>query len=222
MNLITIVETIDHHTKAERLKAGEHAQKFVKDELRQHFGKEISKIKLARVGSKLFDIEALIHNVSQKVEVKSLSDQKPFFAFFDTFVQPESHAPDLDEIAFRATHGKYQYFCDAVKHEPDGGFPCDTSGRKIPKSGRVPALLKHITDRPTLDWIRMKVIRDLQDKGINYLAIFNRTSNKVTYYHTHNENYLNAPQMPHLRMVYMDTYGAPEDCAMRVVVRMSF
>jgi hypothetical protein len=239
MILLEIVELIDERTKTERIQSGAAAQRAVKDELRRRFGDQIRRIKLARVGSKLFDIQADIYNVHQKVEVKSMSSEKPYFAFFDTYATKDAHSPLLDELTQRVTNGKYQYFSQAVEQESDGGFPCDgedkvASGIRAilgtpntpatkpgtPKSGRVPKILKNITDPYTLDFVRAKLIADLAAKGITYLALLNSTTGKVDYYHIQGENYLDAPKMPLLKKIFFDTYGAPMQCAMRIVVRI--
>ncbi len=220
MILLEIAEQIDESTKEQRIAKGAEAQRRVRDELKLRFGRDIKKIHVARVGSKWFDISARIKNVLQKVEVKALTASKPYFAFFDTYVHKGSHSPTLDELTARVTSGKYKMFTDAVENEPRGGFPCDNKP-DVPKFGRVPAILKKITDSHVLTFVRARLLDDLENKGITYLAIYNRTTQSTSYYHISGENQLDAPKLPHFRKIYFDTYGAPSECAMRVVVRIS-
>lgn len=220
MILLEIVELIDEQTYRQRIEAGAEAQRRVRDELVQRFGKDIKKVKVARVGSKLFDIQANIRDAHQKVEVKSITRNKPYFAFFDTFVTRGLPAGFLDDLTSQITHGTYPSFSEAVDGEPDSGFPCDEE-KQVPKSGRVPAVLKKITNPEILATVRERLLADLESKGINYLAIYNRTVNTVAYYHVSGLNFIDAPELPPLRRIYLDTYGAPKVCAMRVVVRVA-
>jgi len=243
MILLEVVEQIDQRTKQERVAAGARAQRLVRDELRHRLGDEMRRVKLARVGSKLFDIQADIKGVRQRVEVKSMTKGKPHFAFFDTYVSKGSHSPLLDEITQRVTRGKYEHFSECVEQETDGGFPCESQEQEVhrsirsilnpgttfspapatqlPKSGRVPKVLKNITDPYTLDFIRSKLLADLAAKDINYLALLNSTTGKVDYYHIVGENYIGAPNLPQVKRASFDTYGAPLQCSMRVVVRIA-
>lgn len=220
MILYDLVEDVEDISFKERLIAGKQAQDRVKSALRAQLGKEMKNVKVARVGSKLFDIEADIKNVRQKIEVKSLSNNKPYFAFFDTFVSLDQPSPFLDKLTHRVTNGKYTTFSTAISKEPDGGFPCET-GKTIPKSGRIPKILKNVTDQYILDYVRMELLQDLTSKGINYLAIVNRSTSDIGYYHISGDNLLNAPKLPHFRRITFDTYGAPNVCAIRVVVRIA-
>lgn len=220
MILFDLLEDVEDTSYKDRVEAGKEAQEQVRDALRRHLGDQMTDVKVARVGSKSFDIEATIRGVQQKIEVKSMTKDKPYFAFFDTFISMGEPSPLLDEMTHRVTKGRYQRFSQAVTSERDGGFPCETD-KQLPKSGRIPKILKNVTDRYILDHIRGELLTQLAAKQINYIAIYNRSSREIAYFHISGDNLLNAPKLPHFRKLYFDTYGAPVDCSIRVVARIA-
>lgn len=220
MILFDLLEDVEDTSYKDRVEAGKEAQEQVKDALARHLGNKMTDVKVARVGSKSFDIEATINGDHQKIEVKSLTSDKPYFAFFDTFVGMGESSPLLDELTQRVTRGLYKKFSEAVMSERDGGFPCEVD-KKLPKSGRIPKILKNVTNKYVLDYVRLKLLHDLTTKQINYIAIYNRTTGAISYYHISGNNVLDAPKLPIFRRVYFDTYGAPVNCAIRVVARIA-
>lgn len=180
-------------------------------------------LSVARPGSQLPDLVALINGHRTQFEIKSCATPNSTIAPYSRTVFHGELSP-LDHLVSIFTDRPNDTLRSVIANhrstDQSYGFPCDDG---VTRSGKIPAL-RVKKGNPALITIRNYVIDRLQAENNTYLALVctKPTPTIHLFYTGCGHNVLKASPLPMLTSAYLSTYGTAELDSMRVALKVSF
>ena len=206
-----------------RVAMGAEAQKIAQDTvfiLSRSLELECLYVSSASPGSTAPDLVMQIHGETSQFEIKGTSSPSAFITLFDKSARRENVPPMLDRFVAPLGYSMFVDLVDAEReHDTSVGFSGDVGA---PKSGKMPNAL-HIKDESILEQYHAAILDHFADGGDNYFSIHNRVASTTEIFYTgYGNNVLQAPLVPPLKELRIQTYGGPSNGATRIGMKVKF
>lgn len=213
MKLIDLYEDLQH-----RVIHGDTAQMQVNAFLENHFGDRYQFISMAGKHKKQEDILAELDGEQIRIEVKNRKSVATPIKLYEKMIGRDQPDRTLDAVAKILGFKNFTNMVEKLRTKnPRYGFPGDEG---TSKSGSI---WVKIQDRPSLSKIRRYIINSLQESGDNYLAIYNSGDKTVSLFYTGlGPNPAQAPRIPNIHQIVLDTYGGSYKNKMRAGLKIFF
>jgi len=205
-----------------RLHTGAQTQEFIKQKLEQKYKDSFEFISMARPGSDAPDLIVQINKMKLQFEIKGRDTTQSSVTFFDKSIRRGKRVELLDRMSSIFTRNRYTTFEEMI----DGyratnncvGYPGDEG---TPKSGKLPSELRTRNDHLISAQMHAILLEHFSDNGDNYFAVYNRKNEQTAeiFYTGYGPNPLNAPALPPLDFIALDTHGGSYKGSMRVAIK---
>lgn len=205
-----------------RVETGSRAQNVICQKLQEKYGNRIHIISTAKTASQAADLVFEFDGNQTQMEIKSHNTKTSPITFFDKSIRRGDNLPFLDEVAATFSNGhsfSFEKLIDVYREtNPAVGFPGDEG---TPKSGKLPSQLRITENEYLLDRFRQFLIRHFHEHQDTYFVVYNKDDqNAIIYYTGFGNNPLEAPLLPKVSKVILDTYGGAYKGAMRVALKI--
>jgi hypothetical protein len=208
-----------------RLHTGAFAQDFIRQRLEQKYCDSYNFISMAHPGSRIPDLIVQIDSNKLQFEIKGRDTAQSPITFFDKSARRGKTSDVLNRMCNIFTCGVHADFEQMINHyrlsNPAVGYPGDVG---TPKSGKMPPEFRIRNDDGLAAQVRAELLDHFRLNGDNYFVVFNRKNvHNAEIFHTgHGPNPLNAPMLPRLDFVSLDTHGGAYKGSMRVAIKGHF